>query len=146
MNVCSSCLYTAAVRSCFKSDTTTAKQQNFVTSETNPLRVPIPVMIASLLPLVITLLTFRVITSLRFSFYSFTIQIYHWRLSYGVSCDYNIMEIIWMLVAYPYSLVFVAVGGVMEIFNHLICWKWFLLVWVLLCSCFACFYVGIQKG
>ena len=105
--------------------------------------VPIPVMIASLLPLVITLLTFRVITSLRFSFYSFTIQIYHWRLSYGVSCDYNIMEIIWMLVAYPYSLVFVAGGDGMEIFTHLICWKWFLLVWVLLCSCSACFYVGI---
>lgn len=126
-------------RSCYKSATTKAKQWNFVTSETNPLRVPIPVMIASLLPLVITLL----ITSLWFSFYSFIIQICHWRVSSGVSRDYNVMEIIWMLVAYPYSLVFVAVGGVMEIFNLLICWKWFLVVWVLSCSCSACFYVGI---
>lgn len=87
-------------------------------------------MLPSLLPLLITILTFKVITSLRFSFYSFIIQICHWRLSYGLSHDYNIMEIIWMLVVYPYSLAFVAGEGVMEIFNHLICWKWFLLVFV----------------
>lgn len=45
-----------------------------------------------------------------------------------MSHEDNIMEIIWMLVVYSYSLVFVAGEGVMEIFNHLICWKWFLLV------------------